>query len=109
MEEGFNMGLALTSANFIGVLYTAVEVWKAKRALKIEQPLEVRNSEHHYNSRLCEQRHQSLAGQITDIYAKLTTAREGQAEMRGTLGAVKAQVDKIDGKIDTLLRNQKGG
>lgn len=104
MQEGLTVNLVLSGATLVTVVSVAVRVWLSTRPQKIEQPLEIKDAEHHhYNSRLCEQRHQSLAGQITDIYAKLNSAREGLAEIRGSLASLKTQVSSIDGKMDKLL------
>lgn len=103
MQEGLTVNLVISGATLVTVVSVAVRVWLSTRPQKIEQPLEIKDAEHHYNPRLCEQRHQGLAGQITDIYAKLNSAREGLAEIRGSLASLKTQVSSIDGKMDKLL------
>ena len=103
MQEGLNLNVMISSANLIGILGLAVKVFLSKQPQKIEQPLEVRNAGSGFNPALCEQRHRTMEGQISDLYCKVHAARLESTEVKGALEALDKQVGSIDRKMDALL------
>jgi|GEM_PF-2040166 hypothetical protein len=116
MQEGLTVNLVISGATLVTVVSVAVRIWLSTRPQKIEQPVKVEASQPvelkeapaSFNSTLCRERHQILSGQVADLYAKINDAREGQAEIRGTLQGMKDQMNSIDGKMDKLIGLKEG-
>lgn len=104
MQEGLNLNLVLNGATLLGVIGLGVKVYLAGKAQKIEQPIDVRNAGSCFNAQLCEERHKLLDNHLTELYAKVNSARDAATETRATLTALKDQVASIDHKMDALLK-----
>lgn len=103
MQEGLNLNLVLNGATLLSVIGLGVKVYLAGKPQKIEQPLDVRDAGSGYNHALCEQRHRTMDGQISDLYCKVHAARLESSEVKGALEALDKQVGSIDRKMDALL------
>jgi hypothetical protein len=97
-------GVAVALINGAVKIYTArnqrTEV-SQKAPVRIEQPMEVKAAPPPYNKDLCEERHNIIKDQIEKLFLGYNEVKTLSAKV----ASLDETVDRMDGKLDIIIKN----